>query len=370
MRTFHPGAIVTLAWTLIFVVVIDVAISTVFRMPASNHDEPTQLQRYFDYGRTVEGKLQRMLGTSDADAAPIVSAGWLERECTKSIPAPAAGTIGMSSYGMSFSNNIADALQAEDHGIRVAFRAGPSASVNHSYACFRMQHDAALDPNPVQVIGVLASSLDRTLTLSGLTTSFEVPMPFTYPRYRLDADGKLTEELPLVDSAAKLRDPGIRRAFFDQLARSDASFKPWLMNADLGDHSALVRIVRRAYAQHEGASRVSEWAVPARWGAREQQIAPVVSALLRDFAERARASGQRPIVLLIQDRPGKDELYRLLAPRLREDRIPFVSTHELVPTTDAANFLPDSHFTAAGNRRIAARLDALIRSGPDAAPDR
>lgn len=186
-------------------------------------------------------------------------------------------------------------------------------------------------------------------------------MPFTYPRYRIEPDGTLTEETPLVHSTGQLRDPVAMRAFFAQLAGSDALFDRWLMNADIGDDSSLVRIVRRAYAQHKGGTRASEWAAPVARGHNDTEIGDVVSTLLLDFAQRSRAAGQLPIVLLIQDRPGKDELYRLLAPRLVANDIPFVSTHDIVPTSNAANFLPDSHFTPAGDRVVATKLLALIR---------
>ena len=361
MSTIRSSTVATLAWTLLFVVVIDIAINLCFPMPASNQVEPSMLQRYFDYGRTVESKLHRMVGRDDADAAPIVRAGWLDRECTQPIAASGPQATGVSSYGMSFSNHVGAAMEAVDPSIRVAFRAGPSASVNHSYACFHMLHDARRDPNPIQVIGVLASSLNRMLTLTALTTSFEVPMPYTYPRYRVGPDGTLGEETPLVHSTDQLRDPIAMQAFFEQLAHGDALFDRWLMIADIGDHSSLVRIVRRAYAQHRGGSRASEWAVPAAHGGNDAEIGDVVSALLLRFATESRAAGQSPIVLLIQDRPGKDELFRLLAPRLRQNDIPFLSTHDIVPTSNPANFLADSHFTPAGDRLVAVKLLAMIR---------
>ena len=37
----------------------------------------SSLQRYFDYGRSIEGKLRRQVGSTPDQDAAIVKAGWL-----------------------------------------------------------------------------------------------------------------------------------------------------------------------------------------------------------------------------------------------------------------------------------------------------
>ncbi len=351
----------TLSWTFLCVVALDVALGTIFRYPDDNQREPTLLQRYFDYGRSVEGKLHRILGSSERDAAPIAYAGWLERTCTASIE-PVAGRVGLTVYGMSFSDHVGHELEALDPSMAVSFRSGPSASLNHSYTCFRMLHDARHDPNQVQVMGVLASSVDRMTTLTGMTTSFEAPMPYTYPRYRLADDGALLSEQPLITSPDQMRQPLVWAAFERQLARDDAFYDPLLMRQNVADDSTLMRLLRRAYAQHAGATRRSEWTLSGTRSDASHDVGPLMSALLIDFARRTRDEGKIPLVILFQDRPGIDDLYRSLGPALREAGVPFVSTHTIVPTTNPGNFLPDSHFTPAGDRLVAAHVLACIRA--------
>ena len=355
------GVVATMLWTLAFVVVLDIAVGLLFRYPDDNRIEPGLVVRYFEYGRSVEGKLQRLLGRDGAAPAEIVSKGWIATECTVPITPAAPGRLGVTSYGMSFTDHIAGHMAEVDPSMTVARRSAPSASLNHSYACFRAMHDAKRDPNPIQVIGVLASSVDRTLTLTALTTTFEAPQPFTYPRYRLDAAGALAAEQPSLTRSEELKDPQAMKRFLAQAAVSDRLFDPFLIDVSVTDHSVLFRLLRRAYAQHETTARRRALVADAAGYLDNPEIGPVLSALLVDFAARVRAEGGIPIVLLLQDRPGVDALYRLLGPGLVAARVPFVSTHDIVPTTDPANFVSDGHFKPEQERRVAEKVVALVR---------
>jgi hypothetical protein len=278
----------TLLWTVLFIAAIDGGLGLAFRYPGNPNILPTALARYFDYGRSVDSKLARMVGVSDEDAAPIVLAGWLGRECIQPIAPAPPGQIGVSIYGMSFSQHIGEALPEIDPVLAPITRNGPAASPSHSYACFRMLHDAGRDPNPVQILGVLASSLPRMLSLSGITTSFEAPMPFTFPRYRLGPGGELVAEQPLITSPEELRDPDRVKAFYAQLARSDAFYDPWQVDAGLAEDTALLRLLRRSYAQREFAIRRRRLIGDTAGFVDNPQLGPVLSALLVDFDARAR----------------------------------------------------------------------------------
>src|SRR5262245_54777766 len=101
------------ALALVGLVMIDVGISWSFRMPASPRTVPTALQQYFDYGRSVEGKLRRMIGMTVDDTAPIADAGWLDdhsRGVRESLP----GKIHVAVYGQSFAFDMARVLQLLD----------------------------------------------------------------------------------------------------------------------------------------------------------------------------------------------------------------------------------------------------------------
>lgn len=348
------------AWTAALLVLLDAATGFAFRYPSDPRVLPNEPQAYFEYGRSSEGKLDRMLGHSDADAAPIVAAGWIDRDCDGPIEAPAEGRLGVTLHGMSFTNHIATALEAVDARIVTTTRSGPAAALNHSYACFVRIDESGGDANRVQVVGILASSVYRMLSMTGVTTAFEAPTPYTYPRYRLSSTGRLVEEQPIVRSPDGWRDPVKRQAFEAQLATSDAFFDRWLMDSGPSDSSVVVRMLRRAYAQHRLASIVRERVADANGFLDRSDLGPLMLALLEDFARRARMRGGLPIVVLIQDRPGVDALFRFLAPGLVRAGIPFVSTHDLVPTTDPANFTGDGHFIPAADRRVAERLHSVI----------
>jgi hypothetical protein len=266
---------------------------------------------------------------------------------------------------MSFSNDIARAMQEADASIAPRYYAGPAAPPNHSYACFVAQNAARRDKNPVQVFGILASAVKGLLTLGGATTTFEKPTPFTFPRYTLGVGGRLEEVRPVVASLEDLRgalgDEARWSRYIDQLARHDLFYDPLLMRRGPADRSAILRMVRRAYAQHEFRRRAA--AIEGPEGFRDHpEVGPVLQAMAGDFARRCRGAGQVPMILLIHDRPYGDALFRLLGPTLEAERVPYFSTHLVAPTSDPANFVGDGHFTHAANERIGREALRVLRA--------
>src|SRR3954467_12731597 len=103
-RSHARQAISVVAWTLLFLFVLDAALNVLFRFPTNPAQYPTSLQQYFEYGRSVDGKLNPLVGPTAPTRAPIAHAGWLEGNPAL-VPPPAAspGKIGARFYGMSFS---------------------------------------------------------------------------------------------------------------------------------------------------------------------------------------------------------------------------------------------------------------------------
>jgi len=355
------AALATLGWTLLALIVLDLACGILFPMPADPRQAPGTLAQYFNYGLSIEGKLGQMLQPTDARSSPIVHAGWIETECQPTAQSLTPGQTGISIYGMSFSGNVAAQLRAIDPALSIESYGGPGAGPNHSYACFKQVSASGKDPNQIQIIGILASSVRRMLTLGGLTTSFEGPQPFTYPRYHLK-DGRPVTTIPVVRSSADLRDPDKLAAYFAQLARHDAYYDPFLVRGNVTDHSIIFRLIRRAYAQAHYRRVDAELVNDGNDFVDNPQIGPVLHAMLRDFSETARSQGKMPMVILFQDRNfGTDSLYRLLKPALDQDGIAFVRSDLIAPATDPRNFIPDGHFTPAMDRKIAQAVHAEIR---------
>jgi hypothetical protein len=347
--------LIVLLWTIAGLVVIDVAVGLAFRLPADARSEGSSLQNYFNYGRSIEGKLRYLVGRTPEEDAPIVKSGWLLQDCyvERSFP---TGNLGFDIYGMSFSGLIADQMTRLDPDLASRQFGGPAAPPNHSYACFLRRFEAKRDLAPVQILGVLASSVRRMETISGLTTSFESPMPFSYPRYSLSRDGRLLGHMPSIESANDLRvalsDSGTWRAFEQDLANNDYFYSRSVFRADVFDHSVIARMIRRAWGQ-----RLLNERTDALRGADGFSGAPdiprVLGAILVDFAKKARERGTRPIVILIEDRGYGESLSSIAAPTLKANDIEFIATSTIVSPDDSGNFVGDGHFTPAAFEKIA-----------------
>ena len=177
-------------WTIGALILFDAVVGLAFRQPSDPRQTSSSLQTYFDYGRSIEGKLRRLVGSTPEQDAPIVEAGWLASDCDIATPPP-PGKLAFDIYGMSHSAQIAEQMLRLDSGLAGHSFGGPAAPASHSYACFVRRVEAKRDRAPIQILGILASQIPRMETISGLTTSFEGPMPFTYPRYSLAPDGRL-----------------------------------------------------------------------------------------------------------------------------------------------------------------------------------
>jgi hypothetical protein len=342
--------------------VIDAIIGLEFRMPADPQANPSALQRYFDYGRSIEGKLRRMVGRTSAQDAPIVAAGWLGEECdvdSKEL----RGKLVFDIYGMSFTNQIADGMEASDPGLASQRFGGPAAPPSHSYACFTRRVSGRRHVAPIQIIGVLASSVPRMRTLSGLTTSFEAPEPFTYPRYTLGTDGRLQAELPSITSRSELHaalaEPQLWHTFVAQLRNDDGFYAERVFKADIFDHSVLGRLLRRAWGQRTLRQRTDALR-PQQDFEGAPDIVSTLGAMLLDFSEKARAADSRPVVILLEDRGYGRTLAAMLTHALRDNSIDFVATSTIVSASDSANFLPDGHFTPVANEKVAAAVLAVL----------
>ena len=348
-----------LLWTIGVLILMDATVGFVFRAPAA--PGRATMQRYFDYGRSIEGKLRRNVGSSPDQDAEIMRAGWLNDCDVPTFSRP--GKLIFDIYGMSFSNHIADHLERLDPRLAGQRFAGPAAPPNHSYTCFLRRARMGLDRAPIQILGILASSIPRMETLSGLTTSFEAPQPFTYPRYSLTPDGRLAARWSSIKSQEDLRaalsDSAKWRTFLNELATDDAFYVQSLVKADIFDHSVLARMIRRAWAQRSFRNRTASLR-PENGFSGASDIAPVLVAMLLDFAATTRAAGQQPIVILFEDRGYGTALSTIVAPALRANRIDFVASSAIASPTDSGNFLGDGHFVPAVEEKIAQAVLNLL----------
>jgi hypothetical protein len=344
-------------------VLIDAAIGIVARMPNDARKPPSALAFYFDFGTSLEGKLRRLAGPSDSLAAPVAHAGWLD-PATWPQPQASGAKRSIAVYGQSFTYAIMDTLAAHDTSVVLRPLGGPSAPPSHLFALWRV--DRRRTHADVCVFGVLASSVRGMGSATAATWEFESPYPYTYPHWHVAGDS-LTATWPSVTSLPSLRatlaDPARLAAWEQELAREDDGYEPLLFRGGELDHSVLVRLLRRAWAQRQMRERLARLHGTAGYAAGTEAMR-VLPVMLAEFARGVRADGGVPVVLLLQDQGYDDHLVRALGPALQAAGVPFVSTDVIAPASVPGNFMPDGHFIGPVNQRLAAVVDSLLASVP------
>jgi hypothetical protein len=341
---------------------MDAAVNLLFPYPTDPQAIPSSLERYFEYGRSVEGKLPRIVGPADESTAPIAFAGWLQPEDWEVQPSKPAdeGGILIAVYGMSFAADLGDAVCARDDRFTMRFIGGPAAPPSFAYAAYELDRDR--HEGKVAILGILASSVRGMQTLTGMTWNFEQPFPFTYPLYSVSG-GALEAEWPEIQSLPELRaaleDPSQWNRFVNQLAESDAYYSPLLFEESVLDRSAIVRMLRRAWAQRRNLRIVHSIHGPDGFNL-SAPFVPVLNTMMVKFANTCKDDGVIPIVYLVNDRGYSDHLYELLEPVLVEHGIAFISSHESVDPDNPASFVDDGHFTEAANERLGEACHTLL----------
>lgn len=341
---------------------IDLGINLLFPMPADPRQPPSKIERYFDYGRSVESKVRYLVRETDELSGPIVKSGWFDEPHAEPARPAAKGGRLVAVYGQSMSHRVADAMVRQDPGITVRKRGGPGAPLGHSYELYlrdRGQHRA-----DVVVLGVVASGLRALTSLTNMTWGFEAPSPYTYPRWVLE-DGKLKAIQPVLQSSAELRaalkDPARWGRFVDQLRAYDLSYSPLLFEAGPSDLSATLRAAKRGLGQRHQDAVIERYRPSEAGFVDTDGILSVARAILVQFAAEVRADGAKPIVILFHDRGYGDDLYRAVSQALIDNRVPFLSTHDIAPAGEAASFVADGHFRRSFDVVFARRALELAR---------
>jgi hypothetical protein len=361
--TWRKSALVVM-WSLIWLGVIDIAVNLTFGARASAA-QPSALSRYFEYGRSVEGKLMRMVAADPNSGGQMISTGWIDPVELASMPAQAqAGhDLLMAVYGSSFAFNAAHEAAGQDRRITVRGVGGPNAPPSHSYAAYKA--DAALRKADVAVFGVLSSGVPLMGSMAGLVWLFESPAPYTFPRYRVSATGELLEELPSLRTEADFRRAfghAEWAAFKDQLRRSDRGYDRFTFEASIADASSIVRLVRRGWVAHRQPYQEGVYDPIGGFNLESEEVRALKMMLL-DLKRHTCARGERLVVVLLHTQRQADHLHQALESTLKEARIDYVSTHRLFSANDARNFVPDGHYTQQANAELGAALRALVRDG-------
>jgi hypothetical protein len=340
----------------------DAAINILFPPPSPDGRSTSSSRAYFEYGRSIEGKLGRLIKDTDQDSAPIARAGWISAKPeTTPRRAPDRPVRLIANYGMSYSVQISEALAKIRPEVSVRTLAGPSAPPNAAYAYYladRGKHDAS-----VVMLAILANRVAAMESTSGINCNFEAPFPYTYPKFRADQTGELEAIEPPVRTLAELRvalqEPAQRSALIEGMSRHDSYYASYLFEKSLFDYSAIARMVRRAFAhRHE---RSVESLVHNDGGfVKDSATIKTLRLIIEKFAASARSDGKLPLVLLLDTRGYSSQLHDVLGDLIARDDIPYVSTNDICKASDATNYISDGHFTAAANQKLGQAVADLL----------
>lgn len=357
----------TSLWTLLSLGAIDLGINRLFPLPETEEQEPSAMARYFDYGRSIGGKLDRALGATADKAGPLANVGWLTPEVldSPSLPSkPSPGKRLVAFYGMSFTNEIAIELVRQDPSLEARMIAAPAAPPSYTYAAY--QADRSHQKADVVVLGILSQSIAAMNSTNGATWMFEGPSPYTFPKYSV-ANGKLQAIEPSITTPQEMREalsnPARWADYQTELTAHDRFYAPWVYDSNFTDHSALLRLIRRATAKARQRDLMDQVYSKTN-GFIDPKINETLKAIVVEFAATAKADGKQPIVMIINSRDHSDAAYKLLQPTLNQAQIPYLSTHRIADPADPTVFIPDGHFTPAITQKLAEATRALIGAPP------
>lgn len=346
--------------TVMMLAVIDLGVAGVLQ------HAPQSLVRFFDYGRSVPGKLARWRADDDLPDS-LLNAAWRDEmlaDSARDFRRENDAVPVVRNYGMSFTSDILDAAMRRsgrmDHYDN---HSGPAAPPNFTFASF-------LDDRPdrragdVVVLGILSSSVHALSSFSNRTWVFEQPAPFTYPIFLPDPVGKGLLRLdPDFDGreAEERATPQQLAAWHEKLARQDRLYTDAAFAWPGLDASPFLRLIRRALATHAIAGRKQELLAHPDDGA--LPYAEVLRRMAREFAAVARQDRQFPIVILVQGRDAGDpDLSGILGETLRAEGIAYLATADWQNPRDPRAFIGDGHYTQEANDLFA---QVFLRLVPD-----
>lgn len=350
----------TVAWVALWLVILDVGVNVAFAYPNDPKNlRPSPLALYFDYGRSMEGRLRRVTRSDREFTAPITLAGWYDPLVAVERPAK-PGATEVTIYGMSHAVRLADALQATSTKYQARSVGAPGATTNWSYGAFLRDRNRRHSKGAV--LAIMASTLPMIISPSPMDWNTSFAMPYTADRF-IETTGGLRRIRPPYESYSDyvriFNNPEAWQRALEQFARTDPFFDPFLVRASWLDDSTLVRLIRRAWSQR----RDRAWrnrALTAQGYDPDSEPVRIANALVSDFAQTARADGIVPVIYIVDSFGYGDQLTRALSGTLARERIPYVSSSQHIDPKTPTNYLPDGHFTDANDRKLAAALANVL----------
>ena len=343
--------------------VIDITVNIFFEFPENPQKEPpTFFQEYFEYGRSTEGKFQKMIRSAELQIEPTVGYGWLRKPHNDDQPRKATGDRALVAvYGMSHTKLLGEAMAKINPKYMIRNVTAPGAPVGWSFTAYkedREKHEAN-----VVILGIMTNNIALLGATSGATTYFDLGHPYTFPRYNLKGGILIGDDPPFIS------EEGFKAYFYDRakwqeyrqwLSVHDKFYDPFLFIKTPADRSSLFRIARRAYSDVVTKKKIAKVYTGNGFRADSEEIS-ILKAMIKDFTVSARKQKRLPIVYIVNNEGRSDHLYKILEPFLETEKIPYLSTHVICPPDDPRVFLGiNSHFIPSKDTALAKEMIKII----------
>lgn len=352
-------------WYIIGMVSIDLSLYILFQLPEDIFEEPSAIVNYFNYGISVEKKLRRQIGPTIESTSLLARAGWINNNIdNKQKNANTSDKLqSITFYGMSFTNKIAEAFKKISPNFSVRKISGPGAPPNHSY--FAFSKDIKANQSDIFVFGILASSVEGMMSMTGATIGFEGAAAYTYPIYRWKHN-ELEVTFPIISNLDDLRksltNDQLWIAWEDQLESNDSYYCPFLFKKNILDSSVIFRLIRRAWSKHK-INKIRDSILSADGFDEKSNTIVTLKMLVKSFSSKAIKNGKLPIVLLHNNRGYHNHLFLALKSLLETNDIPYVSSHEIAPPEDPNSYGADNyHFKNEIDDKMAHKILEIIHS--------
>lgn len=355
-----------LAWIFGYLLIIDLGINVILPYPKDSRNiSPSALAQFFEYGRSVEGKLAWMTRKTDEESAPILTTGWLGDPRVRTVSSIQRETSEptITVYGMSHSVQLADDMAKLDPSVAIRSFGAPGAVPSWSYAAYLS--DKKQQHSDVVVLAIMTIGVPFICTTSGTTNHFDSVWPYTYPRLVKHNETLDSFSPPFISLS------GYREYFYDSakwktyvrwLKENDKYYDPLLYRKTILDKSSIFRMVRRAYAYSSRRRKQAEVYDEQYGFNKKSEEVKILLSIIENFAEEARRDNSLPVVYIVNNLFTGSHLYDLLENTLFDHDILFLSSHRICPPNDPRNYLPDTHFVPAKNLELAKAMLELIRN--------
>ena len=333
MKAYHHKSIQAILWIVFYLVIMDIGVNIVFRFPTDPQNTPPSFfQGYFEYGRSVEGKLDTMTKSANVQSDPILEHGWLQKKSYDLLPKKAGENQTLVAvYGMSHAKLLGEAISKIDNRYIIRNITGPGAPTGWAFAAYK--EDSNHHEAKVVILGIMTDSIAYLSATSGATSYFDMSHPYTFPRYFVENAQLKQVNPPFFTGEGFIEyfyNPRKWAAYTDWLSKNDKFYDAFLFKRSLTDMSALFRVLRRAYSQKIKTNLISQVYTKDGFNLNSEEVI-ALRKILEVFAQSAREQGRLPIVYIVNNEGRSDHLYKALKPVLDTYNIPSLSTHIICP---------------------------------------